>query len=59
MGEGINGVIIGKCLTTFDDYYASTNTVDLDELKNKVEGIRKEMGFEDVPIKIYCGTKCC
>jgi len=59
MGEGVNGVIIGKNIADFDDDYVSTNIIDLNALKERVENIRKDLGFEDVPIKIYTGTKSC
>jgi len=59
MGEGVEGVVIGRKLTTCDDYGIDQAVWDIDELKNEAESIREKMGFEDYPIKIYCGTKCC
>jgi hypothetical protein len=59
MGEGVDGVVIGRHVTRCSDYGIDTAIWDLDELKNEVESIRKKMGFEDYPIKIYCGTKNC
>lgn len=58
MGEGVDGIIVGKKLCSFDGDYAEQNDVDILEVVDDVMKIRDQFGI-NAPIKVYSGTRGC
>lgn len=57
-GEGVEALIVGKLLAYGDDLL-SNEEIDIEELREIVQEARAKAGCEDIPIKLYTGTKCC
>lgn len=56
-GEGVEALIVGQLLAYGDE--VDSSETDIEKMRDIVVKARKEVGYEDVPIKIYTGTKCC
>lgn len=61
MGEGVDGIVIGKNISSFEPEVNDLHSaeIDIDELLEEVKCIRNTMGPIETPIRIYTGTKCC